>query len=69
MGEKENIEVIKAHYDEAPELEWNRTNEGTIEYIITIQMLDRYIKSGDKVLDIGGGREDILPGWQEKAVM
>lgn len=55
MGEKENIEVIKAHYDEAPELEWNRTNEGTIEYIITIEMLDRYIKSGDKVLDIGGG--------------
>lgn len=52
---RENTEVIKSHYDSDPLMEWERTNEKTIEYIITTRMLERYIKPGEKVLDIGGG--------------
>jgi len=52
---KENTEIIKAYYDAAPQMEWDRTNEGKVEYVITTKMLSRYIKKGDKVLDIGGG--------------
>lgn len=52
---KENTEIIKAHYDNDSLMEWERTNESRIEYIITTKMLSRYIKPGEKVLDIGGG--------------
>lgn len=55
MVDKENSEVIKAHYNEAPQVEWDRTKEDRIEYIITTRMLEKYIHPGDKVLDIGGG--------------
>lgn len=52
---KENTKIIKEHYDNDPLMEWERTNEKSVEYIITTKMLSRYIKAGDKVLDIGGG--------------
>ncbi|HPU63084.1 MAG TPA: methyltransferase domain-containing protein, partial [Mobilitalea sp.] len=52
---KENTETIKSHYDSDPLLEWERANENTIEYIITARMLEKYIKPGEKVLDVGGG--------------
>ncbi|NLL00524.1 MAG: methyltransferase domain-containing protein [Clostridiales bacterium] len=52
---KENSEVIKAYYDSNPLLEWERTNENQIEYIITTKMLSRYISPEESVLDIGGG--------------
>lgn len=51
----ENTEIIKAYYDANPQMEWDRTDESRIEFIITSRMLSRYIKEGDKVLDIGGG--------------
>lgn len=51
----ENTEIIKAYYDANPQMEWDRTDESRIEFIITSRMLNRYIKEGDKVLDIGGG--------------
>lgn len=54
MQEKEDVEVIKRNYDEAPEREWERTNQ-TIEFLITTRMLERTIRTGEKVLDIGGG--------------
>jgi SAM-dependent methyltransferase len=52
---KENTDVIKAHYNAAPQMEWDRTDERRVEYIITTKVISRYIKKGDKVLDIGGG--------------
>ena len=52
---KESTETIKTHYDSEPVYEWERTHDNTIEYIITAKMLGRYIKPGEKVLDIGGG--------------
>ena len=54
MQEKENTEVIKKNYDEAPEKEWERTDQ-TVEFLITTRMLERTIGQGEKVLDIGGG--------------
>ncbi len=54
MQEKEDVNVIRMSYDEAPENEWNRT-AGTIEYCITARMLERTIRPGESVLDIGGG--------------
>lgn len=52
---KENTDIIKAHYDNDPLCEWERTNEDNIEYIITSKMLSRYINPGDRILDLGGG--------------
>lgn len=52
---KESTEVIKSYYDSAPQEEWYRTEERTVEYIITTRMLSRYINPGESVLDIGGG--------------
>ena len=41
---KENTNVIKSYYNSDPLMEWERTNERTIEYIITAKMLERFIK-------------------------
>lgn len=54
MQRKENTEIIKKNYDDAPEREWART-DNTIEYLITTRMLERHIPPGSTVLDIGGG--------------
>ena len=51
---EENIKIVRDHYDTNVEGEWNRIANRP-EFLLTCRMLDRYIKSGDKVLDIGGG--------------
>ena len=51
---EENIKIVRDHYDISVEHEWNRI-AGRPEFLLTCRMLDRYIKPGDKVLDIGGG--------------
>jgi len=50
----ETTRTIRDFYDAAVEGEWNRI-AGRPEFLLTRRMLDRYIKPGDKVLDIGGG--------------
>ena len=50
----ETTRTIRDFYDAAVEGEWNRI-AGRPEFLLTCRMLDRYIKPGDKVLDIGGG--------------
>lgn len=52
---KKQIEEVKAHYDADPALEWQRLEENREEFLLTTCMMDRYIKPGDSVLDIGGG--------------
>ena len=56
---KENTEIIKAYYDAAPQMEWDRTNEGRVEYVITTKMLSRYIKKVIRYLILVAGQEDI----------
>ena len=50
----EIIKTVQEHYDANVLFEWNRIADKP-EFLITCRMLDRYIKPGDKVLDIGGG--------------
>lgn len=48
------VETVREYYNKGPEAEWNRI-EGRPEFLLTCRFLDRYIKKGDTVLDIGGG--------------
>jgi len=50
----ETTREILEHYNGAVSNEWTRI-EGRPEFLLTCRMLERYIKPGDKVLDIGGG--------------
>lgn len=50
----ETTKTIRDFYNAAVQGEWNRI-AGRPEFYLTCRMLDRYIKPGDKVLDIGGG--------------
>lgn len=52
---KENIGPVKEYYDQNTEHEWERFDRHPYEFELTKRMLDRYIKPGDRVLDIGGG--------------
>jgi len=50
----EITKTIKDFYNTGVQTEWNRINERP-EFYLTCRFIDRYIKPGDKVLDIGGG--------------
>lgn len=47
-------EIIKSYYDAGVDVEWGRI-ENRPEFILTCRYINRYVNSGDKVLDIGGG--------------
>jgi len=51
---EDSTKIVKEFYDSQVEIEWNRL-VGKPEFLLTCRMLDRYIKPGDKVIDIGGG--------------
>lgn len=48
------IELVRAYYDEIAPREWTRL-EGQPEFLFTTRIMSRYIKPGDRVLDIGAG--------------
>jgi len=48
------VKIVKDFYNASVEGEWKRL-EGRMEFILTSRMMDRYIKHGQTVLDIGGG--------------
>ncbi|MBN1777376.1 MAG: methyltransferase domain-containing protein [Clostridiales bacterium] len=50
----DNTEAIRGFYDTQVENEWKRI-DGRPEFIVTCRFLDRYIRPGNRVLDIGGG--------------
>lgn len=50
-----DIEAVRRHYDSDPEAEWARLERHPFEFILTTWMMDKYIRPGDSVLDIGGG--------------
>jgi SAM-dependent methyltransferase len=47
--------IVKAHYDADPQKEWDRLAGGKFEFRIASHYIEKYIKPGDSVLDIGGG--------------
>ena len=48
-------DIIRNFYDQNSQLEWDRLDRHPFEFAITTRMMDRYIKAGDSILDIGGG--------------
>ncbi len=53
---REESEAIRVHYDADPQKEWDRLKVRTpYEKYITIHMMDRYLRPGGTILDIGGG--------------
>jgi len=51
----DTIEMVKNYYDNDVILEWERLQKYYVEFEITKRYFDRYIKQGNKVLDVGGG--------------
>lgn len=51
----QNIDTVRDYYDSSPEHEWDRLEREPFEFELTTWMMDRYIRTGDRVLDIGGG--------------
>ena len=49
-----NTDVVRNFYNAEVAHEWARI-DGRPEFLITCRFMDRYIKPGDTVLDIGGG--------------
>lgn len=49
------VRIVQDHYDSDVQKEWDRLERHPFEFILTAKMMDRYIKTGDKILDIGGG--------------
>ncbi len=50
-----SIDDVKKYYDENSLKEWQRLEEHPFEFVFTTYMMDKYIRRGDSVLDIGGG--------------
>ena len=51
----DSIQIVKDNYDSGALREWERLEHHPFELEITRHMMDKYIKPGDKILDIGGG--------------
>ncbi len=49
------VRIVQEHYDSDVQKEWDRLEKHPFEFTITTRMMDRYIKPGDRILDIGGG--------------
>lgn len=52
---EEDIRKVQEFYDSDVQLEWDRLDKHPFEFTLTTRMMDRYIKPGDSILDIGGG--------------
>ncbi len=50
-----SIRSVKTFYDQASEEEWGRMDRNFFEFEVTKAYLRKYIKPGDRVLDVGGG--------------
>ena len=53
---REETEAVRTHYNADPQKEWDRLQKRTpYEKYITVRMMERYIRPGGSILDIGGG--------------
>ncbi len=52
---KESIQIVRSYYDENAQKEWLRLEEHPFEFLFTTFMMEKTIRPGDTVLDIGGG--------------
>lgn len=49
------IEQVRAYYDENAQKEWGRLERHPFEFIFTTYMMEKYVRPGSHILDIGGG--------------
>ena len=64
---REEKEAIREHYDADPQKEWDRLKiKHPYEKYITIRMMERYIRPGDTILDIGGGPGHYSVYWAKQ---
>lgn len=49
------MQAVKQYYDENAEMEWERLDRHPFEFVFTTYMMDKHIRKGDRILDIGGG--------------
>ena len=54
MTMDETTNIIRDFYNAGIDTEWSRIASRP-EFLLTCRMLNRYIKPGDTILDIGGG--------------
>ena len=52
---EQDTAIIQAYYNANAELEWQRLEEHPFEFLLTTYMMEKYIRPGDRILDIGGG--------------
>ena len=52
---EDSTSIVKRYYNSEVQSEWERLEKHFIEFELTKRYLNRYIKPGDKVLDVGGG--------------
>ncbi len=52
---KQSIKTVRAYYDENAQKEWERLSRHPFEFILTAWMMEKFIKPGDSILDVGGG--------------
>ena len=50
-----NIETVRQYYNSNPQMEWSRLEYNFFEFELTCYMMDKYVRPGDTILDIGGG--------------
>lgn len=48
-------DAVRAFYDAGVQAEWRRLENHPVEFAITKHYLQRYIRPGERVLDLGGG--------------
>ena len=64
---REETEAIRTHYDADPQKEWDRLKtKHPYEKYITIRMMERYLRPGDTILDIGGGPGHYSIHWAKQ---
>ncbi len=51
---RDSVKIVKDSYNKDPQMEWGRIADRP-EFLLTCRYLDRYIKPGERILDIGGG--------------
>jgi 2-polyprenyl-3-methyl-5-hydroxy-6-metoxy-1,4-benzoquinol methylase len=49
------VKIVKDYYDTDASAEWERLQRHRFEFELTVRYINKYVKPGDKVLDIGGG--------------
>jgi S-adenosylmethionine-dependent methyltransferase len=51
----DSLEIVRKFYNKTVDYEWERLKRHKVEFELTKRYLNRYMKPGDKVLDLGGG--------------